>query len=574
MACIVAPAQTQGNLPGPLDANTGFDSNAGCTHTTNCINITENVQIGNEIVGCVLWGNAGSAPSSITDSLGNTATQETPYTFGTTGNDRPFHLQMYHFNSSFAGSDYIIITGGSDMYAKNVGRFTGVSDTKDGSLTNNNATPSAPEGSVTNSVTSNVNGDIAVSCLGNTQGGSSVLAVGGGGIVASDNSNPSDTQLDYQNLGLLGSYSIVGNLVNSNGSDTIAIATALFKPSTTIFIPDTQLPQAADGVAYKAQLHVVGGISATLTYACSGLPSNGLSLNTSTGVISGATPSGTGTLSLGCTVSDGTNTSATDSLSLQVGASFGSISLGSFVNAQFNGGGNSMPALAVGCGDVVILCTSQGDDTHGSSGWVQALSGSGNKYSDSFGSTVQRFPMFGGTHNGPNSCVAFGPITTAGSDVITVSNNQSASSGLIGWALDVKGAQGVLDVGTYANAITTTTNPTASASYTTPVANELAVASSTIACETAGCSYVGASTSFSAPFSTSFQGGGQYAIAGFGTASVASAGSVTATATFSGVTPTNGNDDTTMIVGLRPALPFSGCVAPALPGEKLRRQIY
>lgn len=575
LASSAGYAQTQGNLPGPLDGNTGFDSNAACSHTANCINLPENVQIGNEIVGCVSWGTTGSAPSSITDSLGNTATQESPVTFGSTGNDRPFHLQMYHFNSAFAGSDYIIITGGSDMYAKNVGRFTGVSDTQDGSLTTNTGTPATPGGSITNSVTSAVNGDIAISCMGNTQGGSSVLTVGNSGMVASDHNTPANVQLGYQNLGLLGNYSITASIVNTNGSDSVAIATALFKPSTTIFLSDTALPQAADSVAYSAQLHVVGGTSATLTYACSGLPSNGLSLNTSTGVISGATPTGATTLSLGCTVTDGTHTSATDTLSLQIGAAFGAISTGSFVSGGIGGGGGSMPALPVSCGDVVLLCTTQGDDTHGSSGWIQALNGSLNKYSDSLHSTVQRFPVFGGTQNGPTSCVMFGPVTTTGSDIITIVNNQSAATSLYGWALDIRDAQGLLDVGNYVNGITSSTNPTASVSYTTPVANELAVAVSTIACVTAGCSFNSTNVSFGAPFSLSYQSGsGSYAMSGFATDAAGSAGSLTATATFNGVTPTNGMNDSSMLVALRPALPFTACVAPALQGEKIRRRDY
>lgn len=573
----LAFAQTQGKLPGPVDGNTGFTSNLGCSHTANCINIPDSVSTGNEIVGCLMWGSTGSAPT-VTDNLGNTFTQEAPLTIGTSGNDQPFHLQMYHANSSSSGTDWIILTGGSDLYAKTVGRLTGVSDTKDGSLSTTTGTPPANAGSISQNVISAVNGDIAISCIGNGGNDASITGVGNNQLIASDN-HGADTDVVYQNLGLLGTYSISASIVGGNGGEPIGLATSLFKPSTTIFLSDTALPQAADGAAYSAQLHVVGGISSTLTYACTGLPANSLSLNTSTGVISG-TPTGTATLSLGCTVSDGTNTSATDTLSLQVGTAFGVISLGGSVSGGLGGGGGSLPALAVSCGDVVLFCSTQGDDTHGTVGWDQALNGSlGNSYSDSLGSTVQRMPVFGGTHNGPTSCVLFGPMTSTASDVITVVNNQSAASGLSAWAIDIRDAQSILDLASYANATTTTTNPTASVSFTNPVANEVDLAVATIVCVTAGCGVngtPGTNVSFTAPYSLSSQNGPNptYALSGYGAALVASSGSTTATATFNNVTPTNGMEDSMELIALRPALPFSACIAPAFQGEKFRRQSY
>lgn len=575
MLSVPCFSQTQGNLPGPADANTGFSSNSGCSHTANCVNIPDSVANGDEIVGCLMWGSTGSAPV-VTDNLGNSFTQETPLTIGTTGNDQPFHLQMYHAHSSSSGADWIILTGGSDLYTKPVSRFTGVSDTKDGSLATVTGTPGANAGSISQNVTSAVNGDIAISCIGNGGNDASLTNVGNNGMVASDN-HGADTDIGYQNLGLLGTYSITATIVNGNGTEPIGLATALFKPSTTIFLSDTALPQAADGVAYSAQLHVVGGISGTLTYACTGLPSNGLSLNTSTGVISGATPSGIATVSLGCTVSDGTNTSASDSLSIKVGAAFGVVSLGGFVTGTFANGGGALTGLPVTCGDVVVLCATQGDDTHGAVGWIQALNGSlGNKYSDSLGSTVQRMPVFGGTPNGPTSCVLFGPVATNASDVITAVNNQSATSGLNAWAIDIKNAQGILDVGSYANATTTTSSPTASTSFTTPVANEEAITAATIACATAGCGVngtPGTNVTFGGAYSLSSQNGPNptYALSGFGTASIAAAGSTTATATFNNATPTNGMNTSIMLMALRPALP-AACTAPTL-GEKIRRYV-
>ena len=84
-------------------------------------------------------------------------------------------------------------------------------------------------------------------------------------------------------------------------------------------VATTGLPNAVVGTAYSVQLLASGGSGTFTSWAATGL-ANGLSLNTSTGVISG-TPTATATLSLSVTVTDsGAQTSPAKALTLTIDA--------------------------------------------------------------------------------------------------------------------------------------------------------------------------------------------------------------------------------------------------------------
>lgn len=86
-----------------------------------------------------------------------------------------------------------------------------------------------------------------------------------------------------------------------------------------IYLLDAVLPGGAPGTAYSQTLAANGG-TGPYTYAVTAgsLPA-GLSLNSSTGVISG-TPTGTGTATFTVTATDSTSATGSQSLSLTVAA--------------------------------------------------------------------------------------------------------------------------------------------------------------------------------------------------------------------------------------------------------------
>lgn len=561
-------AQTVGNLPTVRQANTGFDSNSACSHTANCVNFPEPVVSGNLLAGCISYasGSGGTPPSSVTDNVGTTYTVETGVVAGSGGNSQT--ILIYHGLAAASGTNWVIINGGGSYVGKTASEISGVSAT-DGSVVNGTGSGANPTGSVSTSATSTANNDIAINCTVTDAVSQPFSEVGNVQMGATDYANRGFALETFANMGTAGSQTFTNYIVHDNGSGHYAQQTLLFKPTPTIFLADTALPQAAgSSVVYSAQLHCIGG-TASQTYAvATGTLPTGITLNTSTGVLSATNVTGS-TQVVGFTCTDGTHTSATDTLTLTVGTSLITPSLGTSTSGGFGGGGGSLSALSVQCGDSILMCVSQADDTHGTSGWVQMLSGTGNYFKDSLGSTVQRFAALPGMHNGPNMCMTFGPVTTAGSDTISAANNQSAASGLNAWAVVVHNTQGVLDTPTWTNNVAQSSG-SLSVNYTTTVPNTLLV---TIATSYPNTGLGSPSITHSAPFTQQFLSSTSFTMQADATDAVASPSTVTATANYT-VLDTNGSPESLMVVPLRPALTFTGCVSPTFLGEKYRRQMF
>jgi hypothetical protein len=94
---------------------------------------------------------------------------------------------------------------------------------------------------------------------------------------------------------------------------TTTLTLNITQTGSPLSITTSALPGGTVGSAYSASLNATGG-TPSYTWTASGLP-NGLSLNTSTGVISG-TPTGTGTNQISITVTDSSNPKQTASATL------------------------------------------------------------------------------------------------------------------------------------------------------------------------------------------------------------------------------------------------------------------
>ncbi|MBW8355015.1 MAG: autotransporter domain-containing protein [Pseudomonas sp.] len=127
----------------------------------------------------------------------------------------------------------------------------------------------------------------------------------------------SGTSITYTpTAGFSGSDSFTYTATNTSGTSSPATVTITVTPPTLAITPTT-LPDGTQGAAYSQTLSATGG-TAPYTYAISAgsLPA-GLSLNTSTGVISG-TPSASGTNNLTVTATDANSATGSRAYSLVI----------------------------------------------------------------------------------------------------------------------------------------------------------------------------------------------------------------------------------------------------------------
>jgi len=573
LASAPSNAQSQTLLPAPINSTIGATSNVACTFSTYCITTSEPVSIGQELFVCIAHDNNSLPPWTITDDSGsNSWTMEA--TTGTTSFTSPgsssssiINIALAHAVSTTNGVLNIQIgfPGGHtfDTYDYGFVSFpSSVSDTLDGAILTSNSNSPSKIPTTTNTHTTTVNGGVAIGCLAGTiNTGSTIptpissnMIMRGGGILG----------MQYTNLGAAGSHPIDAGAFNGDGNSRVGLLSAIFKPSSLMFT-DTALPQAALGVAYDAQLHTIGGSSSVAHSVLSGGMPVGLSMD-SLGHITG-TPTTAGTASLTFQASSGSST-ATTTLNLVVGASFGTPTLRQSPltgDYNVNPGSHAFPS-PVGCGDVILMCFYASDDTHGGTSWLQQIDGASNYYKDTFGSPIQRIPTFAGVYRGPSSCVLLGPTTQSGTDTLSAANNQAASNGLAFVAYDFQNVQALVEPGNlfHVNPAAGSTSTTLTVNFDTVVPNQYAFnimsaqdAAATLPTPT------GWTNDLAAP-------GAGFGATSFNSKTFAAAGaqSVSSTSTYSSGSPQN---DSSMVVTLRPSIPSSSC--PISPGPRHRTDV-
>lgn len=572
-------AQTQGNAPqvrdGFLVANDMNGGTGACGATQNCVNFVEGVA-GQDLIVCA---------ANQEDATGCTGGSNPPWTFGDTAGF-PWTMkgainygrrgQLGYACAASSQATYNVTWTGqatcSTPPSFNCVRFTGLCSagavTVDDYQTNTIGIDPSGTTNLSTSVTTTHNRDVIVAvgngAVGNG-GGSRIVPTGNLSFIAGL-ANEESATLSWQIAPTLGANSVTytdyNAIHNSMGMEAIAFAVPAIK------LGDSALPQGATSVAYSAQLHCYGGTSATPTYALvSGALPTGLSLNTSTGAITG-TPSGTASATLGFTCTDGTSTSATDTLTLTVVSAFSTPSVSSSSQTSFNSNGNT--TVSVACGDLIVIQVQASHDTHGTNGYKQIIDGTNVFVHHTDPSPVQQYQIGSGAYLGPNIMWVLGPITTSGADSISVSDNTASSSGLIANIAIVKGAQSVLDTPAINSTVQTGASASIAASYTTVVPNQLLLVSTYKTAPAAGNSVA---FTFNSPLASIFTGipGVGDMFSGFASGLVASPSTVSAT---TNMTETSATDAlTTMAIALRPA-GTATCAIALGPGEKIRRQVY
>lgn len=563
MLCAMGRAQTQGNRPDLIDSYQSQYSGA----TAYQIPLPDGVNTNEELVVCV---DSDTSGLTISDTLGNTWTKSSEV------NTPAPHTDRYVFQSwtksSSTGADTITLSGAAGSYTLNVGRFKNLSGVIDGT---NSATSAGNGGggpvTFSTSITTTVNGDLITTCGGRSTFGNAWLGPSSNVEYVSQNAEDqfATTFEGMQHTGAFGAQSQTYNAYNDfafGSHATFAAISVAFKP-TTIAVADTAMPDAAANVAYSAQLHGVGGI-AGLTYACTGLPSNGLSLNTSTGVISGATPTA-GSVAIGCTVTDGTNTSATDSLTITIGTGFNTpiVRQSQAIYADGGGGNSGTFLLPVSCGDVIAVFYN-GSDTHGGNGWVLNAAGAQNKVTDSQGNVYARVGPIAGTNNAPLAMYVAQTLTS-GTDTISITHTTTAGSGLNYTMADIGNVQKVVDIGTFTSTGSQSSSPISfTDALTTVVPNEMLFVAAT-----SGAASGDTFTFSPLSINTTATSGFVYNSAALGYTPVSSASTYTASFTDTTTGPLNANP-TAYMAAFRPALPNATCSLFTGPGEKIRRQAW
>lgn len=572
-------AQTQGFAPQPTDsymnaAETNGQGGACAAPGWGCVNFVEGVNAQDLIVcaagqqDATFSGFGSNPPWTFTDTAGFTWTMETANHGGTGGTQQNYFLQTGYTVATSSQATYRVswsasAQGNADnefncVRFPNIG--SGGSVTVDAFQSNTFSGSGSGTVTMTNTLTTNRTSDLIVSaaqkacCNGN---GNSLQQ---NGVLGMTNNGNGWASMAWTIAPNFGSNSFVWTdwkaTANFDQSQTIAFR-------VPIKLSDSALPQAGVGVAYSAQLHCYGSAVSNPTYALvSGVMPSGLTLHTATGIIDG-TPSAGGTTSLGFTCTDGTLTSATDTLSLQI-AGFGAIQQLATQSLQL-GNLTAVNFPTSGCGDVITIIA-YGNDTHGGTAYLQAINGASNYVKSSDNAPVQQYLLTGGSHVAPLVEWVVGPLNTS-NPTITVANSNAASSALRAWASLIRGGQAVIDIPTV-NSTLATSNGSISASYATVVPNEfLQVGTFTQIATDA--------FTLNSPFALDASGNDTFNSYAFGHSLVAGASSVTATTNISNAVTGNCatfnfcDPWTTLVTAIRPGFDLA-CANFNGPGDRSR----
>ncbi|MFI7405520.1 M4 family metallopeptidase [Streptomyces sp. NPDC049541] len=224
----------------------------------------------------------------------------------------------------------------------------------------------------------------------------------------------------------------------------INVGSHITPPSSGVTVTNPGSQSSTVGTAVSLQISASSTNSGALTYAATGLPT-GLSINSSTGVISG-TPTAAGTYSTTVTVTDSTGATGTASFTWTVSSNGG----GGCTSAQLlrNQGfesGNTIWTATSG-----VITNDSGESAHGGS-YYAWLDGYGTTHTDTLSQSVTipsgckatlTFYLHIDTSE-TTSSVAYDKLTvTAGSKTLATYSNLNAASGYAQKSFDLSSLAG------------------------------------------------------------------------------------------------------------------------------------
>lgn len=275
----------------PVTQSTGTSVNAS---SVSCV-FSRNVTSGNILIVSMNWYNTTNTPT-VSDTLGNTWTQKYINTVPT----QP--VALYTATSSSSGADTITvaITGGGYINLACSEHPPIFSLTVDASASS--AFSGSPGTVTTSSITTTKKSDFIYSWIGGFQNGGRFVNQTNSTLLYYSSGNDCGAA-QYRFSGATGSYS--DSFTNNNTQGTSAIVA--FQPLGLTIDSATALPDAALSNSYSYTVPANGGIASYTWSVSAGTLPTGLSLNSSTGAITG-TPTVSNNYSFTLQVTDGTST--------------------------------------------------------------------------------------------------------------------------------------------------------------------------------------------------------------------------------------------------------------------------
>lgn len=556
LVCLgTCAAQINDNAPKLIDSYLGPHIGS----STGVLDFIEPVTAG-DLVGLAVNIAGNSAALTCSDTRGTTFSYTSPVVTPTPPDVTKITTGYFCYGlAGNSGAETITITGigGTQPWNAIPFHFKNITATLDGTAQSN--TLSGNPATISTSHTTTTTNDLILSFSFQSNYYQDTTSCTYPDMMASSFADavPQTSMLCYQYTGVPGTYTPTHVISQHGGAQRIGIQSIAFKP-TGLAVATTALPDGDVVSAYKATLVGVGG-TAALTYAATGLPT-GLSLNTSTGVISG-TPGSVGTYTIGTTVTDGVTTSPTVNLTLKIGNSLSNPSI--IASSKFTGNVSDSGLLTYQCGDLVIAAL-HADDTHTGLGWTIPGDGA-NTYLSLGGIKFKRFPVVQASFQAPMA-VYYAQMTANGSGHITLTDT-STGSPLSDEYIQIRNGQPILDL-VGANVIQPgTTSPiAATTSYATLVPNTLAIYPTATGNNGGGLDTI----TYAAPFSgliSSFQIiAGDTMAAGSNAFAAVSSGTTATSVTVGGGFPPIQDNVANLIVGVRPMLASSSPCAPAATG--------
>ncbi len=537
-----------------------------------------------------------ASPGSATTVLHGTPTAAGNYTFSITLNDghndggvatynllvtssaTPTLTSVSPSSGSTAGATAVTLTGTNFTGATAV-TFGGVAAT---GFTVNNATTitattpahaagavnvavTTPGGSatLTNSYTYAVPaptvGPASATVAANSNANPITLSLSGGAATSVAVASPashgtataSGTSITYTPAaGFSGSDSFTYTATNTSGTSSPATVTITVTPPTLAITPPT-LPDGTQGTSYSQAVSASGGTT-PYTYAITaGSLPTGLSLNTSSGVISG-TPSGTGTFNLTVTATDANSATGSRAYSLVIN---GLAPVANAVSATVAANSSANPItlnITGGAAASVAVASAASHGTATASGTsITYTPTAGFSGSDSFTYTATNASGTSSpatvtiTVSAPSislspGSLSNGTVNTAYSQTVSASGGTApysySISGTLPAGLSLSTSTGVISgtpigTGTFNLTVTATdaNNATGSQAYSISILDQAPVAGAVSATVAANSS--------ANPITLNISGGGAVSVA---VASAASHGTATASGTSITYTPTAG----------------------------------